>query len=255
MPSLVVPDSNFYIGRARLGRDPFSELHSFTDDWEFATCGMVVLEVCRGRRDPNVLRRFQERFSVMLYLATTSSTWERANALAWNLDRRGISLTGSNIADEALDQFLELFRLDQNDYNEQLDFYEVSFSGALRTLKLDAKKKIWRREKRSVPVVVDEETGELPPKIEEAIGLAEAFGAAKLQRAEFRARLTPAIGTLPIFQQRILEMLRLDFPIDSKDPNVMTIAKALGSCEKTIRNQRDQAFNTLKDFLNGDKLP
>ena len=97
MPSLVVPDSNFYIGRARLGRDPFSELHSFTDDWEFATCGMVVLEVCRGRRDPNVLRRFQERFSVMLYLATTSSTWERANALAWNLDRRGIVLPAQDL--------------------------------------------------------------------------------------------------------------------------------------------------------------
>jgi predicted nucleic acid-binding protein len=97
MPDLVVPDSSFYIGRSRLGRDPFSELHSFADDWEFATCGMVVLEVCRGRSDPNVLRRFQERFSVMLYLATTSSTWERANALAWNLDRRGIVLPAQDL--------------------------------------------------------------------------------------------------------------------------------------------------------------
>lgn len=171
-----------------------------------------------------------------------------------NFDHRGISLTGSNIADEALDQFLELLHRDQNEYDERLDFYEVSFVGAIRTLKLDAEKKIWRREKRSVPVVEDEETGELPPKMEEAVGLAEGFGAAQLQRAEFRARLGPAIKLLPAMQQRILEMLRLDFPIDSKDPNVMTIAKALGACEKTIRNQRDQAFNTLKDFLNGDKL-
>ena len=97
MANLVVPDSNFYIGCARTGLDPFSELGAFADDWEFATCGMVVLEVCRGRRDPNLLRRFQERFAVMLYLATTSATWERATALAWNLDRRGVVLPAQDL--------------------------------------------------------------------------------------------------------------------------------------------------------------
>ena len=97
MVELVLPDSNFYINRARAGLDPFVELASHADTWEFATCGMVVLEVCRGRRDPKVLQRFQERFAIMLYVAAGSSVWERAGQLAWALDRQGIVLPAQDL--------------------------------------------------------------------------------------------------------------------------------------------------------------
>jgi predicted nucleic acid-binding protein len=92
MANLVLPDSNFYISCARAGTDPFRELDARSDDYEFATCGTVVLEVCRGRRDPNVLRRFQEAFGVMIFVPTSSQIWERATQLAWSLDRRGAVL-------------------------------------------------------------------------------------------------------------------------------------------------------------------
>jgi predicted nucleic acid-binding protein len=97
MVELVLPDSNFYITRARAGLDPFVELAAHTDEWEFATCGMVVLEVCRGRRDPNLLKRFQERFAIMLYIAAGNSVWERAGQLAWSLDRQGIILPAPDL--------------------------------------------------------------------------------------------------------------------------------------------------------------
>ena len=97
MASLVLPDSNFYIGSARAGRDPFQELAAHADAWEFATCGMVALEVCRGRRIPNVYERFRERFSVMVYIPTTSQTWERATQLGWELDRRGLVLPAPDL--------------------------------------------------------------------------------------------------------------------------------------------------------------
>ena len=97
MVELVLPDSNFYINRARAGLDPFVELASHTDEWEFATCGMVVLEVCRGRRDPNLRKRFQERFAIMLYIAAGNSVWERAGQLAWSLDRQGIVLPAPDL--------------------------------------------------------------------------------------------------------------------------------------------------------------
>lgn len=91
MANLILPDSNVYIGAIRAGRDPFREFAAGIDDrdWEFATCGMVTLEVCRGLRDPNVLRRFRERFAVMIFIPTTSQIWERAAQLAWSLDRQG----------------------------------------------------------------------------------------------------------------------------------------------------------------------
>ncbi|MBI3886114.1 MAG: PIN domain-containing protein [Opitutae bacterium] len=97
MAAAVLPDSNFYLSRARAGVDPFIELHARADEWEFATCGMVLVEVCRGRRDPKVLRRFQEQFSIMLFIATGNSVWEEAARLAWTLDRQGVVLPAPDL--------------------------------------------------------------------------------------------------------------------------------------------------------------
>jgi predicted nucleic acid-binding protein len=95
MANLVLPDSNIYIGAVRAGRDPFRQFASTLEEWEYVTCGMVVLEVCRGLRDPAVLQRFRERFAVMLYVA--NSVWERTAQLAWSLDRRGIVLPAQDL--------------------------------------------------------------------------------------------------------------------------------------------------------------
>ena len=97
MAAAVLPDSNFYISRARAGIDPFLELHAHVGDWEFATCGMVFVEVCRGRRDPNVLRRFREQFSIMQFIPTGNSAWEIAARLAWTLDRKGLVLPAPDL--------------------------------------------------------------------------------------------------------------------------------------------------------------
>ena len=49
-------------------------------------------------------------------------------------------------------------------------------------------------------------------------------------------------------------MLRQGFPIDSKEEDVMTIAKALGRSEKTIRTYRDKAFAALRTAMaDGDE--
>jgi predicted nucleic acid-binding protein len=97
MASLVLPDSNFYITAARTRIDPFRELGARLAEYDFATCGMVVLEVLRGRSDPNILRHFRERFAVMIYLPTTNQIWERATQLAWALDRQGTILPAQDI--------------------------------------------------------------------------------------------------------------------------------------------------------------
>lgn len=41
-------------------------------------------------------------------------------------------------------------------------------------------------------------------------------------------------------------MLLQDIPIDSQEPSAVTISKALGKIEKTIRTHRDKAFATLR---------
>jgi predicted nucleic acid-binding protein len=97
MANLVLPDSNYYIRCARAGNDPFKELSAYSDDHEFATCGMVVLEVCRGLTHPNVLRRFRENFSVMIFIPTSNQIWERAAQLAWSMDRQGLVVPAQDI--------------------------------------------------------------------------------------------------------------------------------------------------------------
>ncbi len=73
------------------------ELGAKADDYESASCSLVQIEVLRGRSDPQVLRRFRDTFAVMIYIATTNATWERATQLAWSLDRQGIFIPATDL--------------------------------------------------------------------------------------------------------------------------------------------------------------
>lgn len=97
MANLIIPDSNIFIDATRAGLDPFVEFGAHVEEWEFATCGMIVLEVTRGLRFPKILQSFRERFAVMIYVPTTNQIWERAAQLAWSLDRQGITLPAQDI--------------------------------------------------------------------------------------------------------------------------------------------------------------
>jgi predicted nucleic acid-binding protein len=97
MANLILPDSNVYIDALRARVDPFQRFAPYLEDWEFGTCGMVVLEVCRGLVEPAALRRFRERFSVMIYIPTNNAIWERATHLAWALDRQGMTLPAQDL--------------------------------------------------------------------------------------------------------------------------------------------------------------
>ena len=97
MVSLILPDSNFYIDCARAGQDPFRVLAARAEEWEFATCGMVAMEVCRGRSHQGIYEKFRERFAVMIYIQATGQIWQRATHLAWALDRQGLVLPASDV--------------------------------------------------------------------------------------------------------------------------------------------------------------
>jgi predicted nucleic acid-binding protein len=97
MAHLILPDSNIYIGPLRAGQDPFGQFDPDAEDCEYATCGMIVMEVCRGVRDPRLLRRIKERFAVMIYFPTSSQIWDRVTQLAWSLDRQGVVLPGPDL--------------------------------------------------------------------------------------------------------------------------------------------------------------
>jgi hypothetical protein len=163
-----------------------------------------------------------------------------------------VDQTKSRIRDAAFDRFVGLLGADRQVYSEKLDYFEVRFDGAVANLRRDAEKPAWREENRTVSIDVDPESNEPSTAVEEAAGHFNPFDAAVFHQTDFRSRLDAAIDTLPREQIRIIEMLRQGIPIDSKDPRAMTIAKALGKSEKTIRTHRDRAFAALRAALSAE---
>jgi DNA-directed RNA polymerase specialized sigma24 family protein len=131
-------------------------------------------------------------------------------------------------------------------YVDKVDYFEVRFDGAVASLRRDAQEKAWRDENRSQPLEYDEDSGELSPEVEAAAGTYDPFAGPDFCDPAFRSRLDAAIEALPTEHSRIIHMLMQGFPIDSKEPNVMTIAKALGRSEKTVRTYRDKAIAALR---------
>lgn len=161
-------------------------------------------------------------------------------------DGKTESLTRGVVRDKVFGRFVELLSADRAAYAEKVDYFEVRFDGALASLRRDAQDKAWRDENRSKPLEYDEESGELSSEVEAAAGTYDPFAASDFDDPAYRSRLDAAIEALPAEQSRIIHMLRQGFPIDSKEPDVMTIAKALGRSEKTVRTYRDKAFGALR---------
>lgn len=156
------------------------------------------------------------------------------------------SLTRGAVRDKVFSRFVELLSADRAAYVDKLDYFEVRFDGALASLRRDAQEQAWRDENRSQPLEFDEESGELSPEVEAAAGAYDPFAASDFDDSAYRFRLDVAIEALPTEQKRIIHMLRQGYPIDSKEPDVMTISKALGRSEKTVRTYRDKAFAALR---------
>ena len=162
-----------------------------------------------------------------------------------NSDGKTVSLTREVVRDKVFGSFVELLSADRDGYVEKLDYFEVRFDGALANLRLDAQKKAWRDENRHKPLEFDK-SGEPSAEVEAAAGVHDPFATSDLDDPRYRSRLAAAIDALPDEQRRIVHMLREDFPIDSKEPSVMTISKALGRSEKTIRTYRNKAFAAVR---------
>lgn len=155
------------------------------------------------------------------------------------------SLPLARIRDAVMDKFNLLLVADRKGYSEALDFFEVRFDSALAKARLDASEPVWREGRRAVAIEIDDEIG-AGEEIEKAMGGFDPFAATDYENKDYRLKLDRAIDTLPPEQKRIVEMLRQGFPIDSEDPNALTISKTLGRSEKTIRTYRDRAFDRIR---------
>jgi hypothetical protein len=162
-----------------------------------------------------------------------------------------IDLTAEKIRDHALGRFLEMLSKDRDDYDERLDYLEVSFNAGVASLRNDAMAPALRDQKRSTPIEQDRETGEPSAEVERARGAFDPFDPAKSNDEDYRMRLDAAIDALPKEQIRIVTMIAHGIPIESKMPGKPSISTILGRSEKTIRNHRDKAYDAIRTAVQG----
>ncbi len=116
MEKNVLVDSSFFIRSFRQGGDPFRVLQQANLGYEFYSCGLVMLEVCRGMRVRRLYEAARNHFAVMCWVPTTEKIWSDATHLARDLATRGVTmqLTDLVIAASALSVDAAVLTLDSD---------------------------------------------------------------------------------------------------------------------------------------------
>jgi DNA-directed RNA polymerase specialized sigma24 family protein len=157
------------------------------------------------------------------------------------------SNVNESIRNVVFDRFVEMLSKDRRQTDDKLDFFEVRFDLAIKRLRLDAQERAWREENRSD--ALDEDSGQTEATAV-AVVATDPFEASIFSDPLFRDRVYLAIDDLPPEQSRTMHLLLLGWPIHSNDPAVMTIAKALGCSDRSVRNHRARAIKTLAALFN-----
>lgn len=212
------------------------------DDARYIPTECLVYFVRASRAD-NSDASFERLYKVL------SARVLRALPAANAADGASLSLTRERIREKVYERFVEMLAGDRQTYDDRLDFFEIRFDMALKRLRQDAQRQAWRDENRTQPLAYDDDSGELTPEIEQAAGSANPFEGMEIYNEAFRLRLDAAIEALPTEQSRTIQMLMLGYQIQSDDPDIMTISKALEKTPKTIWNYRERAFKTLREVL------
>jgi hypothetical protein len=142
------------------------------------------------------------------------------------------------IREEIMGRFAERIAKDCNGRFAMLDFFEVRFDLAFARFRKTVLRQIGPSSVLTEPLSTGEEGQDISPEVEEAAADFLGGDPQKIDDPAFRLELDAAIDALPDDQRRVVGLLRQGFQIDSKDPNIMTIAKMLKCDERTVRNRR-----------------
>lgn len=154
------------------------------------------------------------------------------------------------IREEIMERFAERIAKDCRGRAGLLDFYEIRFDKAFAAFRISALRQIGPSTVDTVPLGTDEGDGlEISAEVEAAAADFLGGDPEKLDDPAFRLELTAAIDCLPDDQKQVIGLLLQGFQIDSKDKEVMTIARILQCDERTVRNRRDRAGKALRAIL------
>lgn len=155
----------------------------------------------------------------------------------------------ANVRDAVRDAFNAKLAADMSEPGPGLDYFEIMFADAIAALRSSAGRKAGREAARSEPIEQDDETNEPSLAVERAMGSLDVIDGLLSDDPIYRSRVAAAIDALPNKQRGVIEMMLQDMPLDSSDDEVLSIRKVLGVTEKTVRNRRDAALDSIRRTL------
>lgn len=154
------------------------------------------------------------------------------------------------IREEIMGRFAERIAKDCKGRSSLLDFYEIRFDKAFVAFRSSVLRQIGPSAIDTIPLSTDDgDTPEISREIEDAAADFLSGDPKKIDDPAFRSALNAAIDSLPDDQKQVVGLLLQGFQIDSKDKDVLTIARMLRCDERTVRNRRDRAFKALRTIL------
>ena len=225
---------------------PFNELIKKCTAFERPIPIEVLLYFLRNKAEHSnspYFKRLFEAFYTRLELSVTKSISEKQY------------LNAHHIREEIIGKVLEFLVLDRSGENLKLDYYEVNFNDALQKLRWSILRKIGPSSDKdplsnSVPSTIDNaDENEVSPEVEVAAADFFASSTTKLNDENFRFQLKDAINKLPDKERRVIGLMLQGMQVESIDPEVPTISKALNCTERTVRNRLKSAYGNLQEIL------
>lgn len=164
------------------------------------------------------------------------------------------------IREEIAGQVVELIAKDRGSQEENMYYWETNFNHALASLRKDVLKNLGPTCTTDPlinyePLTQEDEDGyEMRHEVDFAATDFINPNPSKLDDPDFRLLLMDAINGLPENEKRAVGLLLQGMQIDSQDPQVMTIAKALDCNEKTVRNRLLRAYEKLQIVLQAEDI-
>lgn len=164
------------------------------------------------------------------------------------------------IREEIAERVVEMIAKDRDSQEDNMYYWETNFNHALANLRKDVLKKLGPA-RETDPLINSEplthESGDghdIRPEVDIAASDFINPNPSKLDDAAFRLRLTDAINGLPDNERRAIGLLLQEMQIESQDPKVMTIEKALGCTDRTVRNRLQRANQNLRVVLQAEDI-
>lgn len=152
-----------------------------------------------------------------------------------------------NFLESILDDFSLRVIMDREEYEEKLDFFECSFDSTIARRKIDAMRKMYRKDNPNVELGYNED-GEIHDNVEFALQELNP-NARNIEDDIYRFELLQAIDTLPEDERRVITLIFAGIPSESTEPDDSTISTILKCSPKTVLNRKKRAVKKLQEIL------